>query len=128
MNDKLDFIFNLQKNLNQEIIEKRKLPPQQDESWISKYALALYVEMGEMLNETNYKWWKNPTDIDRDAIKEELVDVLHFYVSMCLALGMDAQELFALYEEKNKENILRQEGKSKKPGYALSEQTQDEVK
>ena len=34
-----------------------------------------------MLEEVNYKWWKNPKPLDEAAIKEELVDVLHFFVS-----------------------------------------------
>ena len=47
--------------------------------------------------------------------------MLHFLVSMALRSGMDAEELYARYLAKNKENFDRQHGKSKKPGYDASE-------
>lgn len=120
--DRLEEIFALQKSFNDDVIVKRGLSGLTDEEWLTRYALALYVEMGEMLNETNYKWWKNKKEVDLPAVKEELVDVLHFFVSMCLRCGMTAEELHSLYLEKNRENILRQQGKSKKTGYALPEE------
>jgi len=45
------------------------------------------------------------------------VDILHFFVSMCLKTGMDADELYRRYLEKNKENFARQHGTSEKKGY-----------
>lgn len=119
--DRLEEIFALQKSFNDEVIRTRSLETITDEEWVQKYALALYVEMGEMLDETNYKWWKNPKTINFDALKEELVDVFHFFVSICLRAGMTGEELHRMYLDKNKENILRQQGKSAKKGYALSE-------
>lgn len=120
--DKLDKIFSLQSMLNDNIKEKRNIDGFEGEKWVEKFALAMYIEMGEMLSETNYKWWKNEKEIDKDALKEEIVDVFHFFVSICLAAGMSADELFERYIDKNKENILRQEGKSAKKGYAIFEQ------
>lgn len=120
--DKLDEIFALQSMLNRNIKEKRNIEGYGSEKWIEKFALAMYIEMGEMLEETNYKWWKNEKEIDYEALKEEIVDVLHFFISICISSGMTAEELFQRYMDKNKENILRQEGKSSKKGYAVSEQ------
>ena len=79
----------------------------------------MIVELSEMLNEINYKWWKQEKSVNIDAVKEELVDVLHFFVSMCIKTGMDAEELHRRYLDKNKENFDRQHGRSEKPGYAL---------
>ncbi|NLV59791.1 MAG: dUTPase, partial [Clostridiales bacterium] len=53
------------------------------------------------------------------AVQEELSDILHFFVSMCLEAGMTAEDLYRTYVGKNQENVLRQEGKSTKPGYAV---------
>ena len=51
--------------------------------------------------------------------KEELVDILHFYIGMCIDAGMTAEELFQIYLAKNQENYDRQQGKSAKKGYEV---------
>ena len=121
MNDRLDTIFQMQNALNEDIIARRGLEGIPDEVWIQKHMLAMLSEMAEVLDEVNFKWWKNPKPVNHDALCEELVDVLHFYVSMCLKAGMDAYELFRRYLAKNEENFRRQQGKSEKKGYDVSE-------
>lgn len=123
--DRLEEIFALQKQFNDDIIRTRKLDQVNDDQWMQRYMMAMFVEMAELMDETNYKWWKNPKEVDKDALKEELVDILHFFVSLCIRSGMNAQDLYARYLEKNKENILRQQGKGKKSGYALHEIERD---
>ncbi len=120
--DKLETIFQLQKQLNDDISDRRGLGRMEGAEWIQKNVLAMVSELGELLNEVNFKWWKNERPIDRDAACEEMVDVLHFFVSMCCCIGMDAQELFERYIEKNKENFDRQYGRSQKKGYDIREQ------
>lgn len=115
--DKLDIIFEMQRALNEDIIERRHLQGISDEEWIQKQTLAMLSEMAELLDEVNFKWWKNPKPVNSDAVQEELTDILHFFISMCLRAGMDAQTLFDRYREKNKENFQRQIGKSGKQGY-----------
>ncbi len=116
--DKLETIFAMQKALNDDIVRLRGLEGVSDEEWIRKNVLAMVSELGELLDEVNFKWWKNEKPIDEAAVKEELVDILHFFVSMCLRAGMDAEELFQIYCDKNKENFDRQYGRSLKEGYA----------
>jgi dimeric dUTPase (all-alpha-NTP-PPase superfamily) len=117
--DRLSGIFDLQKSLNDDIRTKRNLSGFTHEEWIQKHMLAMLSEMAEVLDEVNFKWWKNPKPVDSDALKEELVDVLHFYVSMCLEAGMTPQELYDRYVSKNRENFDRQAGLSEKPGYSM---------
>lgn len=116
--DKLDTIFSLQAMLNEDIAVRRHLDYSY-EVWMQKNILATMDELTELLNELNYKWWKNPKPIDPDAVREELVDVLHFFVSMCLRSGMTAEDLYRGYIAKNQENFDRQNGKSKKQGYEV---------
>ncbi len=118
--DKLDTIFAMQQALNQNIRETRGLTFSREE-WIQKQTLALVAELSEVLDEVNYRWWKNPKPADPDALKEELVDVLHFLLSMCLEAGMDAQDLYDRYLAKNEENFKRQQGLSAKKGYVPGE-------
>ena len=87
---------------------------------MQKDILATMDELTELLNELNYKWWKNPKPLDASAISEELVDVLHFFVSMCLRSGMSADDLYLGYVAKNQENFDRQNGRSTKTGYEVS--------
>lgn len=117
--DKLDKIFELQALLDEDIKTKRNLDYSY-EVWMQKDILATIDELTELLNELNYKWWKNPKPIDKAAINEELVDVLHFFVSMCLKSGMSANDLYTIYLSKNKENFDRQLGKSQKSGYEVT--------
>lgn len=119
--DKLETIFAMQHALDDYIEQTRHLQHFTREEWIQKKAMALMVELGEMLDETRYKWWKNPKPVDAEALKEELVDILHFYVGMCLKAGMSAEELYGRYLGKNEENYKRQLGTSEKKGYALAE-------
>ncbi len=116
--DKLDVIFDMQQSLDNDIVERRNLSYPK-EVWMQKEVLAMISELSEVLDEVNFKWWKNSKPIDDAALKGELVDVLHFFVSMCLKSGMDADELFELYRAKNQENFDRQYGRSEKLGYEV---------
>jgi len=62
---------------------------------LKEKAIALCVELGEMLNERKFifKYWSNKTG-DRQKALTEYVDVLHFLLSYGNAIGFD----FAEYE------------------------------
>ncbi|HIU34236.1 MAG TPA: dUTP diphosphatase [Candidatus Pullichristensenella excrementigallinarum] len=119
--DKLEEVFRMQEALNREIDSLRHLEGIGREEWLQRLTLATLSELAEMLDGVNFKWWKNPKDVDEDYVKEEIVDLFHFFVSMALRSGMDAQELFSRYVRKNQENFDRQHGKSRKPGYDVHE-------
>jgi len=118
MDDRLDEIFTWQQRFNTQVRRDRQLhfSPQE---WIQREGIALLVELGEVMEEVGYKWWKNPTAVNPEKLQEELVDVLHFFISMCLDAGMDAESLYQGYLAKNRENFRRQQGLSDKPGYAV---------
>ena len=116
--DKLEKIFEMQKLLDDDIAARRNLDFTTEE-WMQKEVLAMLSELSEVLDEVNFKWWKNKKPLDTDALRGELVDILHFFVSMCIRSGMDADELFARYIEKNQENFDRQYGRSEKKGYEV---------
>ena len=124
--DKLSVIFELQKALDTDIVRRRSLD-YTPEQWIQKDVLAMISELAELLDEVNFKWWKNPKPIDSEALRGELVDILHFFVSMCIRAGMDADMLYEGYIAKNKENFDRQYGRSAKKGYDVNESIGTEV-
>ncbi|MGI6005834.1 MAG: dUTPase [Christensenellales bacterium] len=115
--DKLDVIFELQNKFDTDLADRRGLHDIDSATWIQKEVLAMISELGELLDEVNFKWWKNEKPVDEAAVKGELVDILHFFVSMCLKMDMTATELYELYLEKNRENFRRQDGLSEKSGY-----------
>lgn len=121
--DKLETIFEMQGALDRYIAEKRELNFPADE-WVQKKCLAMISEISELLAEVNFKWWKNKKELDYAAIKEELVDILHFLVGACINVGMSAEEMFDIYYKKNKENYDRQNGLSAKKGYELGGKTE----
>ena len=118
--DKLDIIFELQAALDRDIQERRGLDFPM-ERWIQKDVLAMVSELAELLDEVNFKWWKNEKPIDEAALHGELVDILHFFISMCIRSGMSAEELFSGYIAKNREKFDRQYGRSLKKGYDVNE-------
>ncbi|MDN5346700.1 MAG: hypothetical protein PWP65_264 [Clostridia bacterium] len=115
--DKLEHIFELQAAFDGELARRRRLPELDVNTWVQKEVLAIVAELGELLEEVNYKWWKDPHEINLEAIKDELVDILHFLISICLKLGINAEDLYRAYCQKNAENFRRQDGTSSKPGY-----------
>ncbi len=117
--DKLDIIFAMQEKFDQDVIKNRGLQGVTPEEWIQKQTLAMLSELAELIAEVNFKWWKNPKPVVTDNVREELVDILHFFVGMCNRSGMGSEELFARYIKKNEENFKRQYGMSAKPGYSL---------
>jgi len=117
--DKLNVIFKMQEEFDAEVIKKRNLENVTPKDWILKETLAMLSELSELISEVNFKWWKNEKEINWQNVKEELVDILHFFVSMCLKVNMTSEELYNLYIKKNKENFDRQRGLSSKPGYEI---------
>ena len=117
--DKLEHIFALQQGFQDKLKQERGLADIPMEQWLQKQTLAMISELAELLEEVNFKWWKNPHPLDRANIHEELSDILHFFVSMCIEAGMSADDLYAMYVGKNRENVRRQDGLSTKPGYAV---------
>lgn len=123
--DKLTEIFALQQRFQDKLKAERGLEGIPMEQWLQKQTLAMVSELAELLEEVNFKWWKNPHALNEEHIREELTDILHFFVSMCIEAGMDADMLYEHYVGKNRENVRRQEGLSEKPGYAVRLESSD---
>lgn len=118
--DKLDIIFEMQEKFDTDVMKNRGLEGLTMEEWLQRQTLAMLSELAELIAEVNFKWWKNPRPVDTDNVREELVDVLHFFVGMCNRSGMGSDELFARYIKKNEENFKRQYGTSARHGYEIA--------
>lgn len=90
--------------------------------WLKKWLLCITQETAECMDYIPWKWWSKRSgnklveerDLYNEAhikeIKLELIDIMHFLLSACLELRMDADEVYALYCEKMQVNHDRQEG------------------
>ncbi|KMY51184.1 dUTP diphosphatase [Peribacillus loiseleuriae] len=73
-------LFDMQKSLDQHIQEKHQL---HEEDLIEKKILALFVELGELANETRcFKFWSLKGPSTRQTILAEYVDGIHFILSL----------------------------------------------
>jgi len=80
------------------------------EKWLQKYTLAIIQECSELMDSTNWKWWRTKVDLfDPQNAVIELVDILHFWMSACQVMGLTPDDVFRIYLEKNKVNHQRQD-------------------
>lgn len=115
--DKLDRLFAMQAELNRMTMAKNGQPDLdairadrvQQEKWLQNYVLAMRQECAELMDSTNWKWWRTKVDaFDAQNIKVELIDILHFWISACQIIGLSADDVARIYFEKNKVNAQRQ--------------------
>ena len=122
--DYLEEIFSQQMDLNKRLfLEKRGMDFEKlcsfefgitDQEkikidWMLKFSRALIHESIELEGSLPWKWWKEMS-ADWQNVHMELIDQLHFWVSMCQIAGLDPEKIFTLYTKKNKLNHVRQDG------------------
>jgi dimeric dUTPase (all-alpha-NTP-PPase superfamily) len=83
-----------------------------NQKFITEMTLAAVDELMEALRETPWKSWKKNQELNKEAFKEELIDVWHFLINLSLAAGMTSEEVYVRFLCKNKINENR-----KKEGY-----------
>lgn len=116
MSDKLDSLFKQQ----QELMSLLRIPTAaSDEAFvrhetlltqaIMTYITALQVELAEVLQELNWKPWKQTRKpVDMVKLKDELIDCLHFMLELLIIVGITADEAYKLYWQKMQVNLTRQ--------------------
>ncbi len=107
----LNQIFDEQKRLNERInpdLYTEISDPEIRRKRFLEFELAHRQESAEAIDSLNWKWWKKDVD-DWGNVKVELVDMLHFWVSMCTIAGLTADEVTDLYLKKNHLNHVRQD-------------------
>ncbi len=77
--------------------------------FLKDMTLALEDELHESMQEYGWKPWSTRRHIDVDPLKGELVDAWHFFMNLCIAVGMTPEELTDRYFKKAEVNRARQE-------------------
>lgn len=110
--DRLAHILKLQRSINARcgvvVCDKNR------EAWLLRFAQALSQEVAELVETTNYRWWRDAKKFDSDHAKRETVDLLCFVLSIAQILNMDAAELYEAYLEKAEINKARQDAREGK--------------
>jgi len=83
------------------------------EKWTKEFVLAMHAELTEVLDWINWKHWKK-TRVKYDAqrineIQMEIIDLFHFLLNLCQIWGVSPIMFEALFLEKHKINMERQE-------------------
>jgi dimeric dUTPase (all-alpha-NTP-PPase superfamily) len=90
-------------------------------AFIRQNVLALEDELHEALREVGWKSWARTKYVHETRLQEELIDALHFMLSLLLAANMNADDVYERYLTKNRINRRRQQ-----EGYS-GEKTRDEA-
>jgi len=116
--DKLAGLFYLQKLLNKRIgVDTDNMTAAQRQQWLLNYCLAMRQEVAELVDCVPWKWWASYQKFDRQNARVEIVDLLHFLISMAQVMEMTPDELFEAYTKKHIVNLARQDS-----GYTVKDE------
>ncbi|MBS1485728.1 MAG: dUTPase [Opitutales bacterium] len=116
--DKLEEIFKMQYELNKRIgIDSEALSEEERIKWTLNYIRALQQEAEELTNSLPWKWWAKYQKFDIQNARVEVVDMLHFLVSIAEVLGMKSDDFYQAYLKKNQINHKRQDS-----GYTVKDE------
>lgn len=112
--DRLQQMLSMQAELQQKINGPDwALNRQTDRERIANIQLnvfALIAELYEMMDEMTWKPWATAEPaINFHPARAELIDVWHFFMNLMLHLGIEGDDLYRMYCEKNKINHRRQD-------------------
>ena len=108
--DQLRELFRMQQALNLRIgVDTSNMDEAEKTKWILNYCRAMGQELAELTDSVPWKWWAKYQKFDEQNARVEVVDLLHFLISMAQVLGMSADDVFAAYLKKNEVNFRRQD-------------------
>ena len=108
--DKLEEIFRLQEALNRRLgVDTQNMTDEQRQQWVLNYCRALTQEVAELTDSVPWKWWAKYQKFDKQNARVEVIDLLHFLISIAQVLEMTPDDFYAAYAKKHKVNLERQE-------------------
>ena len=108
--DQLRELFRMQQALNLRIgVITEGMSEAEQTKWVLNYCRAMSQELAELTDSVPWKWWAKYQKFDLQNARVEVVDMLHFLISMAQVLGLSADDVFAAYVKKNEVNLRRQD-------------------
>lgn len=110
----LQRIFDLQKSFGSRFVDFENQSIEYKTKWTKEFIVHIASENTELLEQLPFKHWKDYSEmkVNLREVQFELIDQLHFLITICLLWGIDAKLMYQLYIAKNKHNIQRQEDPS----------------
>ena len=108
--DKLDEIFRLQEQLNKRIgVDTANMTDEQRQQWVLNYCRAMTQEVAELTDSVPWKWWAKYQKFDKQNARVEVIDLLHFLISIAQVLEMTPADFYEAYAKKHQVNLSRQD-------------------
>lgn len=109
--DKLERIFQIQKDFQTRLygVEAPDMVIDDRIQYFKDMWMALTTEMTELADEVGWKPWATSKRLNIAAGQGELVDILCFFLNLCLIFELDAETLWVKYLAKMEENHARQD-------------------
>lgn len=113
----LKLMFDKQKEFQTKLgnIKKIKECDSWKQEFVNQMILACHEEIVEIMRESAYKnpdfvefGWKKTQIWNEQKFKEEIIDLWHFVMNLCIAVHLEPEEFFKIYCDKNKINFNRQ--------------------
>ena len=120
--DLLKDMFALQGQLNRRIgVNTTALPEEEKTEWILNYCRAMSQEIAELTDSVPWKWWAKYQTLDKQNARVEVIDLLHFLISLAQVLDMSAEDVHELYCRKHRVNQERQD-----TGYTIKDESDNQ--
>jgi hypothetical protein len=107
---------------------RARFDPQVAGEWLNNYITAASNELEELRDCTFWKHWCAEAKAgqryrlsDLQNARVEVIDLLFFWISLAQCLGLDADDVMALYRQKLAVNHDRQDG-----DYTMASKTEDD--
>jgi len=108
--DKLEEIFRLQEQLNKRIgVDTANMTDEQRQQWVLNYCRAMTQEVAELTDSVPWKWWAKYQKFDKQNARVEVIDLLHFLISIAQVLEMTPTDFYEAYAKKHQVNLSRQD-------------------
>ncbi len=108
--DRLEELFRLQEQLNKRIgVDTRNMTDSERQEWVLNYCRAMSQELAELTDSVPWKWWAKYQTFDKQNARVEVIDLLHFLISLAQVLEMDAEDFHQAYTKKHEVNVSRQD-------------------
>jgi len=129
----LEELFKHQAELNKRIgfdpeVLRERFDPLRAGEWLNNYIAAASNELEELRDCTYWKHWCAEAKEGRrfelhdlQNARVEVIDLLFFWISMALCVGLDAGDVMDLYRQKLKVNQQRQD-----QNYSMENKTEDD--
>ena len=93
MSDRLEVLFTMQEALNRRIgVNTQEMTDEERAQWVLNYTRAMTQEIAELTDSVPWKWWAKYQQFDQQNCRVEVVNLLHFLISLAQVLGMSAEE------------------------------------